>query len=213
MSKVSWKEVPSETTSFNLNENDNDHDHFYSLNGNRRLSNAGYNSISQEDPFGTPTIGNSPYSQNSKHHLFKEKISSFFSSIYDPLYSFFVKYELYIATTCLIISTATERVTFKFMIDRMLPFKFVLIEIIFFLSFLLFSCITMYKVHRTKEITSQMKQFPHKQIWIMAILDSLQFVGLVYSGVNVSPTMTVILMHTSTLMVVAGSHIVFPYRN
>lgn len=154
--------------------------------------------------FGSPSV---------EHHHHKHEKQTILGQYQKALFNFYAKYELYITTTLLIISTAGERVTFKFMIDHMYPFKFVLIEIIFLLSFILFSIVTLYKIHRTKEITNQMRSFPHKQIFLMAVLDSFQFLGLVYSGVNVSPTMTVILMHASTLFVVGGSRFVFPNRS
>lgn len=168
---------------------------------------ANYSSISQDDII----------SPGHAHHEWdgasNQRKSSFFQTCYQTCLQFYLQHELYISTSLLILSTAGERVTFKFMIDRMFPFKFVLIEIIFLLSFLLFSIVTLYKIHKTKEITSQMRKFPHSQILVMAGLDSLQFLGLVCSGVAVSPTMTVILMHASTIFVVGGSRIAFPHRN
>jgi hypothetical protein len=46
----------------------------------------------------------------------------------------------------------------------------------------------------------------------MAILDTIQFAGLTVSAAGVSPTMTVILLHTSTPFLVLGSQYVFPDR-
>lgn len=46
----------------------------------------------------------------------------------------------------------------------------------------------------------------------MAILDTVQFAGLTVSAAGVSPTMTVILLHTSTPFLVLGSNYVFPDR-
>ncbi len=168
---------------------------------------ANYSSISQDDII---SPGHAHHEWDSASN---QRKSSFFQTCYQTCLQFYLQHELYISTSLLILSTAGERVTFKFMIDRMFPFKFVLIEIIFLLSFLLFSFVTLYKIHKTKEITSQMRKFPHSQILVMAGLDSLQFLGLVCSGVAVSPTMTVILMHASTIFVVGGSRIAFPHRN
>jgi len=57
-----------------------------------------------------------------------------------------------------------------------------------------------------------MKEFPHSDLVIMALLDSLSFSGLVVSASGVTPTMTVILLHSSTPCVVWGSMYVFPER-
>ena len=164
-----------------------------------------YSNIPTVDEISSPQLEQSP-------GIIKKPKATYFSQIKKSIIQWFLRYELIIATILLVLSTASERVTFKVMIDRMLPFKFILIEIIFIFSFLIFSAITLFKTYYTKEITNQMRKFPHSQIWIMALLDSIQFLGLVYSGVNVSPTMTVILMHASTLFVVAGSKFAFPHR-
>lgn len=112
----------------------------------------------------------------------------------------------------LVLATAIERVTFKIMIDRMLPYKFVLVEIIFALTCALFTSATLWVLYSTNQITAEMRQFPQWRIFTMAVLDTMQFLLLVYSGAGVSPTMTVILMHTSTFFVVLGSKVVFPNR-
>lgn len=57
-----------------------------------------------------------------------------------------------------------------------------------------------------------MKEFPHSKLIIMATLDTVQFAGLAVSAAGVSPTMTVILLHTSTLFLVLGSRYTFPDR-
>lgn len=209
----------NELTSFNPNNPNNQQPHHLHHHNNQRGNNSpdlfnyhhNYSSISQEE-FDTPTFDDPSFHPSQQRTHKYSKHFSFLFQFYDACLGFYMKYELIISTSLLILSTASERVTFKFMIDHMYPFKSVLIEIIFLLSFLLFSAVTLYKIHRTKEITSQMRNFPHKEIFIMALLDSIQFIGLVFSGVNVPPTMTVILMHASTIFVVAGSHFAFPHR-
>jgi hypothetical protein len=57
-----------------------------------------------------------------------------------------------------------------------------------------------------------MKDFPHTQLLIMAILDTIQFAGLTVSAAGVSPAVTVILLHTSTPVLVLGSRYTFPDR-
>lgn len=136
----------------------------------------------------------------------------FLSHINDYLRHHNLDFVLVISTVVLISFTAIERISFKVMVDRMLPYKFVLIEIIFLASCFVFAIITAYKLLFTKDISSSMLKFPHSKLIGIAVLDSLQFLGAVYSAVGVSPTMTVILMHSSTLFIVLGSKIVFPAR-
>lgn len=57
-----------------------------------------------------------------------------------------------------------------------------------------------------------MKEFPHSNLMIMAILDTVQFAGLTVSAAGVSPVATVILLHTSTPFLVLGSRYSFPNR-
>jgi hypothetical protein len=110
------------------------------------------------------------------------------------------------------IATATERVTFKMAVDRMEPFRFMLVETIFIVSAALYCLITLFKQSTTNKITVQMTTFPHSKLLIMAILDTLHFAGLLVCASGVSPTMTVILLHTSTPFIVLGSRLTFPDR-
>ena len=113
----------------------------------------------------------------------------------------------------LVISTATERVAFKMMLDRMLPYTFVLIQIIFLLSYLLFKSFTYINSWlTTTDITEEMKEFPTNDLLVMAAIDTVPFLLMALTGSRVYPTMTVILMHASTISVVLGSKIVFPQR-
>lgn len=57
-----------------------------------------------------------------------------------------------------------------------------------------------------------MRDFPHHKLLTMALVDTLQFAGLVISATGVSPTMTVILLHASTPCIVWGSRYTFPNR-
>lgn len=119
---------------------------------------------------------------------------------------------LALSIAVLVISMAVERVTFKVMVDRMLPYKFVLVDIIFLASCGLFSLISTYKKLHTDEITDNMKNFPHQSIALIALVDSIQFLWSVYSAIGVSPTMTVILLHASTIFIFLASKRVFPSR-
>jgi hypothetical protein len=122
-------------------------------------------------------------------------------------------YDLYCAVAILIVATTTERVTFKVMIDRMIPYKFILLEIIFIWSWAVFGLMTTLLQITTNQITEQMKTFPQEKVFVMAFFDTVQFFGVVYSGIGVSPTMTIILLHASTLFILLGSRFVFPNRH
>ena len=146
-----------------------------------------------------------------------QRLAQYTSQCTQSIHSFIkrnVKFDpLLLSSVGLILFTATERITFKIMIDRMLPYKFVLVEIIFLMASALFSLVTVVIMSLGNYITTEMRQFPQRQILNMAVPDTIQFLLLVYSGAAVSPTMTVILMHTSTLFVVLGSKAVFPNRH
>jgi hypothetical protein len=49
-------------------------------------------------------------------------------------------------------------------------------------------------------------------LFVMALLDTISFAGLILSAAAVTPTMTVILLHISTPFVVLGSRMNFPSR-
>lgn len=119
---------------------------------------------------------------------------------------------LFISVLALMIATAAERVTFKMAVDRMQPFRFMLIETIFIISAAFYCLITLVKQSTTRKITTQMTTFPHSKLRMMAILDTLHFSGLLVCASGVSPTMTVILLHTSTPFIVLGSRLTFPDR-
>lgn len=113
----------------------------------------------------------------------------------------------------LMIATATERITFKMTIDHMFPYKFVLMHIVYVMSCLVFAATTAYKLYKTDEITPQMTEFPHSKMFLMAVLDTVQFLILTSAAIGVSPTMTVLLVHTSTLVIVLGSKWLIPGRS
>lgn len=118
-----------------------------------------------------------------------------------------------LSVVMLMIATATERVTFKIMVDQMLPFKFVLVQIIFLFSSIVFASISFYKSSiRNESITTNTLHFPHSNIIKIACIDTIPFILMAFSASDVPPTMTVILMHASTIFVVLGSKITFPHR-
>lgn len=98
----------------------------------------------------------------------------------------------------LVFSTTFERITFKVTIDRMIPYKFILIQIIFLFSFIFYALLTLYKYYYTKEIAFFMWNFSQHKIFMMALLDTCAFLLLVYSTSGVFPIMTAVLMHIYT---------------
>ena len=113
----------------------------------------------------------------------------------------------------LIVATIVERVTFKMTVDRMTPYRLVLLQTILVFSMLIYGSITMLKqMTMNQEITPNMEHFPTYKLVIMGLLDVTQFAGLVVCASGVSPTMTIILLHASTPSMIIGSFFVFPDR-
>ena len=120
---------------------------------------------------------------------------------------------LFSSLFCLVFATAMERVTFKIMVDRMLPHKFVLVQIIFLFSGIMFVVLTRLQRNFNPDIHDGMTEFPQWKIFIMAVVDTIPFLFMAFSASGVPPTMTVILMHSSTIFVVLGSKFIFPQRD
>ena len=114
----------------------------------------------------------------------------------------------------LVVSTTAERVAFKMGVDLMIPYRILLAQAFVAISFIVYASITAYKLVFCKDvITPRMWQFPKIKLLAMAIIDALSFSGLVISAAGVTPTMTVILLHASTPVIVFLSPVVFPNRN
>ena len=118
---------------------------------------------------------------------------------------------LALSVSGLIIATAGERVTFKMAVDRMVPFRFVMVQLILTASLVIYGTITNIKQGFAGG-NPQTHSFPHSKLFIMALLDTVQFAGLAVSAAGVSPTMTVILLHASTPCLVLGTRYGFPDR-
>jgi len=119
---------------------------------------------------------------------------------------------LVVSVLVLMLTTASERVIFKMSVDRMAPFRFVLAWSFIAVSFLIYGSVMLYKIIYTDKITARMWQFPKKKLFTMAILDTISFTGLVLSAAGVTPTMTVILLHASTPIILFMSRFTFPDR-
>lgn len=109
------------------------------------------------------------------------------------------------------IATAVERVCFKMAVDRMVPFRFVMVQLILTASLVVYTLITSIK-QGSRVTQTQTQNFPQNKLFIMALLDTFQFAGLAVSAAGVSPTTTVILLHASTPCLVLGTRYSFPDR-
>ena len=119
---------------------------------------------------------------------------------------------LVLAVAGLMFATALERVTFKMSVDHMTPFRLVLTQTVLATSVVVYGVIALAKRGLTNQVTAEMHQFPHSKLILMALLDTVQFSCLVASAAGVTPTMTVILLHASTPVIVLGSRLLFPDR-
>ena len=72
----------------------------------------------------------------------------------------------------LMVSTATERVTFKMSVDRMTPYRLSLTMIMITLSFVVYGAIALYKLYFTNKITRRMLEFRTASYfpWLFSIL-------------------------------------------
>lgn len=207
---------------------------------NYNSSNSNYNTfMSKIDCYHTTSINNiippALINDNNTTHLSSNNHNNCFnnsSSIYNSTNCWSALYnnESYITTqniimissvSMLILTTVTERVAFKIMVDQMLPYKFVLIQIIYLLSSIIFTLLSMYKsttlsydnISIDHTNNNNIHDYPYKDIIIIAILDIIPFIMMASSASIVTPTMTVILMHSSTIFNVIGSKYLFPTRN
>jgi len=116
-----------------------------------------------------------------------------------------------VCVTTLLLSCTAERVIFKVSVDSMVPFRGVLLLLILFTSIILHACVVIGKrvFNKDRVITNVL---PHKKLAYMGLFDTISFAGLVISATGVTPTMTVILMHANTPMMVLGSRYFFPER-
>jgi hypothetical protein len=119
---------------------------------------------------------------------------------------------LVFSVICLILATAGERITYKMAVDRMTPFRVVIIIVIFGISILIYNTICFAKRAFTNDISDEMIEFESRPLILVALMDTVLFSVQTISASGVSPTMTVILLHANTPCIVWGSHYAFPER-
>jgi hypothetical protein len=112
----------------------------------------------------------------------------------------------------LVLATAGERITYKMAIDRLTPFRAALVIFVLGLSMLVYNTICFAKRAFTNDISEEMTKFSTKPLLLIALMDTVIFAIQTISASGVSPTMTVILLHANTPMIVWTSHFTFPDR-
>lgn len=161
--------------------------------------------------------GHTDYNTMMNAEIGSEDVEKYSVEYFKQLYNQYATREnvvVALSVTVLIVATAVERITFKIMVDRMLPYKFVLVQIIFLFSAITFIALTKIKKYLQKdEEEEDMTEFPQATIFAMAVADTIPFLCMAFSASGVPPTMTVVLMHSSTIFVVLGSKVIFPERH
>ncbi|CAM9339678.1 unnamed protein product [Discosporangium mesarthrocarpum] len=93
----------------------------------------------------------------------------------------------------LIMLLAAERFTFKVMVDRMAPFRFVLTQAVSLCYFMAVGVVVIRKV-KLQELSAHMEGLPKWKLLIMATLDLCHLVPMIVSATEVAPTLTVLLL-------------------
>ena len=57
-----------------------------------------------------------------------------------------------------------------------------------------------------------MRQYPHRRLIPVALIDSAQLIVLTYSTLHVTPVMTVLLIHAATPSFLCATFYLFPNR-
>ncbi|CAM9253219.1 unnamed protein product [Ectocarpus sp. 13 AM-2016] len=105
---------------------------------------------------------------------------------------------------CLMALIAVERLTFKLMVDRMAPFRFVLAQAVAACYAVAVGVVVLRRVNRAGERGS-MQGFPVWRLAMMAVLDMLHLVPMIVAAADVAPTLTVLLLQCSAPFCLAVS--------
>ncbi|CAN0023755.1 unnamed protein product [Ascophyllum nodosum] len=114
----------------------------------------------------------------------------------------FSKYETAIYSTGLMGLIALERLTFKVMVDRMAPFRFVLAQAVA-LCYAVAVGMVILKRFAFSGARGSLEGFPVWRLAIMAILDMLHLVPMIVAAADVAPTLTVLLLQCSAPFCIA----------
>lgn len=151
--------------------------------------------------------------------MFKSMNNAVYLSISEPNVRKWYQYDFWtrdkflsLGVMCLLLAmTVTERLTFKLIVDRMIPYRTLLIVFINLSAFFIYNSVIMIKkVMETKN--SKHTEFPQMKLITIAILDSIQFCGLLLSASGVKPILTLLLLHLNTPLIIIYSKYIFPER-
>ncbi|CAN0282821.1 unnamed protein product, partial [Ectocarpus sp. 8 AP-2014] len=109
-----------------------------------------------------------------------------------------------IYSSCLMALIALERLTFKLMVDRMAPFRFVLAQAVAACYAVAVGVVVLRRVNLSGERGS-MQGFPVWRLAMMAVLDMLHLVPMIVAAADVAPTLTVLLLQCSAPFCLAVS--------
>ncbi|CAM9681644.1 unnamed protein product [Scytosiphon promiscuus] len=116
----------------------------------------------------------------------------------------FSKYATAFYSGCLMALIALERLTFKLMVDRMAPFRFVLAQAVAACYAVAVGVVVLRRINFAGERGS-MEGFPVWRLAMMAVLDMLHLVPMIVAAADVAPTLTVLLLQCSAPFCLAVS--------
>jgi hypothetical protein len=99
-----------------------------------------------------------------------------------------------LALVLLCFVTTAERVSFKLLVDRVVPFRFLVVILIVLFETIILCFLVFFKVCAPDLSTQHYQPFPRYKLMIMALLDLTKDFLMVLSGSFVAPTLTVMLL-------------------
>ena len=107
-------------------------------------------------------------------------------------------------------SYATERSTFKFLVDRTCPFRLFAIQMVTFSHALMIGLGMFISACSRKDFTMQTLGVPIVDVGLMALLDTVHLLLVFLTGPHVSPTLTVILVQFTLPLTAIFTQFVHP---
>ncbi|CAM9637273.1 unnamed protein product, partial [Chrysoparadoxa australica] len=107
-----------------------------------------------------------------------------------------------IYSVALVCCLVLERATFKIMVDRMLPVRYILIQAVALTYMLMLSVVVIRKTQQG-HLFPNVKTFPALHVFFVALLDALQLTMMMLAGAYVTPTLTVLLLQAKVPLSVA----------
>jgi hypothetical protein len=97
------------------------------------------------------------------------------------------------ALVVLCFATTVERVSFKMLVDRVVPFRYLLVVLMVLIEALLLGVVVRLKSCHGS-LVPDAASFPRKKLLVMALLDLTKDLMMILSGAFVPPSLTVLLM-------------------